>query len=80
MSLFDGGETEAAAFRAALRATTHDIGSFDLVGHGIPDEVTTRASPRPPVLRAPLENKHCDDGALHELAQLVEMTILHGLS
>jgi isopenicillin N synthase-like dioxygenase len=33
----------ASAFRDALRAATHEVGFFYLVGHGIPDDVTARA-------------------------------------
>jgi isopenicillin N synthase-like dioxygenase len=43
LSLLDGGEGSAAAFRDALRAATHDVGFFYLVGHGIPDDVTAGA-------------------------------------
>ncbi|MDD7966178.1 isopenicillin N synthase family dioxygenase [Actinomycetospora lemnae] len=43
MSMLDGDEASAHAFRDALRAATHDVGFFYLVGHGIPDDVTTRA-------------------------------------
>jgi isopenicillin N synthase-like dioxygenase len=43
LSLLDQGEAAAAAFRAALRAATHEVGFFYLVGHGVPDEVTARA-------------------------------------
>lgn len=43
LSDLDRGEEAAAAFRDALRAATHDVGFFYLVGHGIPDEITARA-------------------------------------
>lgn len=43
MSLLDRGDAAAAGFRTALREVTHDIGFLYLVGHGIPDEVTSRA-------------------------------------
>jgi isopenicillin N synthase-like dioxygenase len=43
ISLLEQGEAAAAQFRAALRTATHDVGLFYLVGHGIPDDVITRA-------------------------------------
>ncbi len=43
LSQLDRGEADAADFRAALRAATHDLGFFYLVGHGIPEDVTARA-------------------------------------
>lgn len=43
MAMLDGDEASAAAFRDALRAATHEVGFFYLVGHGIPDDVTARA-------------------------------------
>jgi isopenicillin N synthase-like dioxygenase len=43
MALLDRDAAGAAAFRAALRAATHDVGFFYLVGHGIPDDVVARA-------------------------------------
>ena len=43
MAMLDADEASAAAFRDALRAATHEVGFFYLVGHGIPDDVTARA-------------------------------------
>ena len=43
MAMLDRDETAAAQFRDALRAATHEVGFFYLVGHGIPDDVTSRA-------------------------------------
>jgi isopenicillin N synthase-like dioxygenase len=39
LSRLDQGEEEAAAFRRDLRETTHDVGFFYLVGHGVPQEL-----------------------------------------
>src|SRR5690349_14829856 len=36
LSRLDAGEEEAAAFRADLRAATHDVGFFYLTGTGLP--------------------------------------------
>ena len=43
LTMLDRGEQDAARFRDALRAATHEVGFFYLVGHGIPDDVTARA-------------------------------------
>ena len=43
LSMLDGDESAATAFRDALRVATHEVGFFYLVGHGIPDDVTARA-------------------------------------
>lgn len=42
LSRLDAGEAEAAAFRADLRAATHDVGFFYLTGTGIPIELEQR--------------------------------------
>ncbi|KQQ00108.1 MULTISPECIES: isopenicillin N synthase family dioxygenase [unclassified Rathayibacter] len=39
LSRLDQGEEEAAAFRRDLRETTHDVGFFYLVGHGVPQDL-----------------------------------------
>ena len=43
LSLLSQGASAQENFCAALLAATHEIGFFYLTGHGIPDEVTTRA-------------------------------------
>ena len=43
LSMLDRDEAAASGFRDALRAATHETGFFYLVGHGIPDDVVTRA-------------------------------------
>lgn len=43
LSRLDAGPAEAAAFHEELRATTHDVGFFHLVGHGIPPDVMSHA-------------------------------------
>lgn len=43
LTRLDEGEAAAAEFREELRAATHEVGFFHLVGHGIPDDVTTAA-------------------------------------
>lgn len=43
LSQLDRGEAAAEEFRTALRAATHEVGFFHLVGHGIPDDVTAAA-------------------------------------
>jgi isopenicillin N synthase-like dioxygenase len=43
LSMLDRGAHDAARFRDALRAATHEVGFFYLTGHGIPDAVTARA-------------------------------------
>ncbi|WP_417554079.1 isopenicillin N synthase family dioxygenase [Microbacterium sp.] len=42
LSRLDAGEAQAAAFRADLRAATHDVGFFYLTGTGIPAELEQR--------------------------------------
>ncbi len=42
MSLLDGDAADQAAFRGALRAATHEVGFFYLVGHGIDRAVRDR--------------------------------------
>ena len=42
LSLLDGDADDAARFRAALRAATHDVGFFYLTGTGIPPELEVR--------------------------------------
>ncbi|QHC61440.1 isopenicillin N synthase family oxygenase [Rathayibacter festucae] len=39
LSRLDQGEEEAGAFRRDLRETTHDVGFFYLVGHGVPQDL-----------------------------------------
>jgi isopenicillin N synthase-like dioxygenase len=39
LSRLDEGETEAEAFRTALREATHEYGFFYLTGHGVPQEL-----------------------------------------
>jgi isopenicillin N synthase-like dioxygenase len=43
LSLLDRGPRRAEEFRTALRAASHDVGFFHLVGHGVPEDVTARA-------------------------------------
>lgn len=43
LALLDQGEDSARTFRDALRAATHEVGFFVLVGHGIPDDVVAHA-------------------------------------
>lgn len=43
MALLDRGGRDADEFLSALRAATHDVGFFYLVGHGIPEEVIAGA-------------------------------------
>ncbi len=43
LSLLDRGGSRAEEFRTALRAASHDVGFFHLVGHGVPEDVTARA-------------------------------------
>ncbi|MDT0156930.1 2-oxoglutarate and iron-dependent oxygenase domain-containing protein [Microbacterium sp. ARD32] len=42
LSRLDAGDEEAVAFRADLRAATHDVGFFYLTGTGIPAELEQR--------------------------------------
>ena len=42
MSMLDGDEASARAFRDALRTATHDVGFFYLTGTGIPPELEAR--------------------------------------
>ncbi|MDH2444013.1 2-oxoglutarate and iron-dependent oxygenase domain-containing protein [Amnibacterium sp. CER49] len=37
LSRLDRGDAEAAAFRTDLRRAAHEVGFFELVGHGVPD-------------------------------------------
>ncbi|MBM7368684.1 isopenicillin N synthase family dioxygenase [Gordonia hydrophobica] len=42
LSLLDGDQADADAFRASLRSATHEFGFFYLVGHGIDRDVRDR--------------------------------------
>lgn len=41
LSRLDGGDAEAAAFRGDLRRAAHEVGFFQLVGHGVPDDLAS---------------------------------------
>ena len=42
LSLLDDSPDDQRRFRNELRAATHDVGFFSLVGHGVPDELCAR--------------------------------------
>lgn len=42
LSLLDGSPDDQRRFRDELRAATHDVGFFYLVGHGVPDDLWAR--------------------------------------
>ncbi|MET0147439.1 MAG: 2-oxoglutarate and iron-dependent oxygenase domain-containing protein [Ilumatobacteraceae bacterium] len=42
LSRWHAGEQERAALAAEVRTIAHDVGFFQLVGHGVPDEFRAR--------------------------------------